>query len=92
METEKSTIIFTLLYQDKEYTVHTRRDEYPGLMSVVSAHLPVIGFGLCCGMGSCGTCMVEISEKGSLVKHSVLSCEVPINDYIANTVVSIAGY
>jgi succinate dehydrogenase/fumarate reductase-like Fe-S protein len=92
MEIEKSTIILTLVYQDQEYRVHTRRNEYPSLMTLISSHLPIIGFGLCCGMGSCGTCMVQVYEKNELVKHSVLSCEVQVNDYIANCSISIPGY
>ncbi|MBN8820684.1 MULTISPECIES: hypothetical protein [unclassified Spirosoma] len=48
-------------------------------MSLISAYLPVVGFGLCSGMGSCGTCVVEIDGIRSL------SCGVAVSDELANT-------
>lgn len=92
MESEKNTIILTLVYQDEEYRVQTRRNEYHSLMTLISEHLPIIGFGLCCGMASCGTCMVEICEKNALTKQSVLACDVQVNDYIANAIITIPRY
>lgn len=76
---EKNTILFTLIYQDEEYRVQTRLDQYNSLMSLISDQLPVSGFGLCSGMGSCGTCLVSIDGIHTL------SCSVQVNDSIANT-------
>ena len=58
-------------------------------MVMISDHLSLLDFGLCCGMGSCGTCMVEISEKHCVAKQFVLSCEVQISDELANARITI---
>jgi aerobic-type carbon monoxide dehydrogenase small subunit (CoxS/CutS family) len=89
MTTEKNTIILTLIHEGKEYQVQTSKEQYHTLMGLISDHLSLLDFGLCCGMGSCGTCMVEISEKNSAVKQFVLSCEVQISDELANARVNI---
>ena len=89
MRTEKNTIILTLVYQDKEYQVPTRRDQYHTLMTLIADHLSIVDFGLCCGMGSCGTCMVEINEKHSSRKQFSLSCDVQVNDALANATIII---
>jgi succinate dehydrogenase/fumarate reductase-like Fe-S protein len=87
MNQDKNTILFTLVYRSEEWQVQTSRNSYPSLMSLISAYLPIIGFGLCSGMGSCGTCVAEIDGMRSL------SCEVAVNDELANTrvVVSESG-
>jgi hypothetical protein len=87
---DKFTIIFTLNYLGKEYPVYTYRNEYYSLMPLISHYIGVSGFGLCSGMGSCGTCMIEISEKGSMTKRSTLSCDMPINEELANVTVYIS--
>lgn len=89
-ENEKNTIIFTLVYKGEEYLVQTSRNQYHTLMTLISYYLAMPGFGLCCGMGSCGTCMVEISEKNTAIKRSTLSCDVQINDELANTTIFIS--
>ena len=45
METEKNTILFTLVYQDKQYPAKTRRDQYHTLMALIADHLSILGFG-----------------------------------------------
>lgn len=79
MNQEKNTLLFTLVYRGEEWPVQTGRNKYHSLMSLISAYLPVVGFGLCIGMGSCGTCVVEIDGIRSL------SCSVPVGDELANT-------
>ena len=91
METEKNTILLTLVYQDKQYRVQTRRDQYHTLMTLIADRLSILDFGLCSGMGSCGTCLVKISEKQSPIERFALSCEVQISDELANTEITIAG-
>ncbi len=90
METEKNTILLTLVYQDKQYPVQTRRDQYHTLMTLIADHLSILDFGLCSGMGSCGTCMVKIRERHSSFERSTLCCEVQISDELANTQITIA--
>jgi succinate dehydrogenase/fumarate reductase-like Fe-S protein len=58
-------------------------------MTLISDHLSLLDFGLCCGMGSCGTCMVRIKEKHSPIERSALACEVQINDDLVNTQITI---
>lgn len=73
------TIHFTLVYQQQEVRVQTHHHAYPSLMSLISDTLSIPGFGLCSGMGSCGTCVVEVDGFRSL------SCEIPISDHLTNT-------
>lgn len=80
---DQNTILFTLVYQEEEYRVQTTRKKYFSLMSLISDYLQIPGFGLCCGMGSCGTCMVEIDGRATL------SCAIPIDDDLANTIIKI---
>ncbi len=80
---EKNTILFTLLYRDEEYRIQTRDGQYHSLMSLISEQLPISGFGLCSGMGSCGTCLVVIDGMPTL------SCAVQVNDDLANTCIVV---
>ncbi|CAN5408517.1 hypothetical protein BH09BAC4_BH09BAC4_30240 [soil metagenome] len=79
IDSEKNTILFTLVYKNEDVQVQTRRNQYYSLMSLISDYLDVSGFGLCSGMGSCGTCVVEIDGVRSL------SCDVAVTDELANT-------
>jgi aerobic-type carbon monoxide dehydrogenase small subunit (CoxS/CutS family) len=80
---EKNTILFTLIYKGEEYQVQTRERQYFSLMTLISDYLTIPGFGLCSGMGSCGTCLVDIDGT------STLACEIPVNDDLANTRIKI---
>lgn len=80
---EKNTILFTLVYESESFPVQTRPGRYHSLMSLISDYLTVPGFGLCSGMGSCGTCMVNIDGE------STLSCAVDVNDALANTTIAV---
>lgn len=86
---EKNTILLTLNYLGESYQVQTHPGEYHTLMTLISDYLAIPGFGLCCGMGSCGTCVVQISGPGSHVKRSVLACDVEINDALSNSQIDI---
>lgn len=90
MNNEKNTILFTLVYKDQEYPMQTNANQYYSLMALISGHLAIPGFGLCSGMGSCGTCLVDICDRHSAVGRSTLSCDVQVNDQLANTVISIS--
>ena len=39
------------------------------LAELLSDYAGIAGFGLCSGMGSCGTCMIEIRQKYSNINH-----------------------
>ena len=89
MTSGENTILLTLLFEGKEYQIQTNRNQYHSLMTLIVDQLSVLDFGLCSGMGSCGTCMVKISEKHSPIEQFALSCEVQINDELANTKITI---
>lgn len=87
---EKKTILFTLVYKEEQYPVRTAPAEFPSLMSLISQHIYVSGFGLCSGMGSCGTCMVTIrSRQHHYTFTHGLSCAIAITDELANTEIII---
>jgi aerobic-type carbon monoxide dehydrogenase small subunit (CoxS/CutS family) len=81
--TIKNTILFVLVHKGTEYRVQTHQSQYPSLMSLIADHLSIPGFGLCSGMGSCGTCLVTIDGM------STLACSVGVNDELANTTVEV---
>ena len=90
---EKKTILFTLVYKKEHYPVQASKNEYHSLMTLISDHLDILGFGLCSGMGSCGTCMVTICSNNSVSGRGTLSCDIAINDELANTEVIVPeGY
>ena len=89
MNDTKNTILFTIIFQALEYKVQTRRNQYYSLMTLISDHLALPDFGLCSGMGSCGTCLIEIKENYLNRKRTGLSCNIQINDDLSNTVIII---
>ncbi|HJS52955.1 MAG TPA: hypothetical protein VJ765_00385 [Chitinophagaceae bacterium] len=90
MASEENTITLILVSEGKEYQIQTNRNQYHTLMTLIADHLSTLSFGLCSGMGSCGSCLVKISEKYSPIERIALSCEVQINDELANTKITIA--
>lgn len=58
MPANERNISLTIIYKGEKYPVQTYPNEYNSLMSLISVHLAIPGFGLCCGMGSCCTCLV----------------------------------
>ena len=89
MQSEKNTIIVAIYYEGKAYMLQTRAGQYGSLMCLISEHLPVRGFGVCYGGGSCGTCGVEIREECLGTRKFVLSCEIKLDDELANKTVNI---
>ncbi|MGZ3758189.1 MAG: hypothetical protein ACXVAY_17120 [Mucilaginibacter sp.] len=90
MPADELNIQLTLIYRGETYRINTYTNEYYSLMTLISDHLAISGFGLCCGMGSCGTCMVELANKYSSIARFVMACNIPINDELANTQITIA--
>lgn len=91
MSVSANTIIFTLHYQHEEYQVHTYDNAYYSPMTLISDYLQIPGFGLCCGMGSCGTCLVEIAQSVDSVRRPFLACGLQINDMLSNKHIYIKG-
>ena len=89
MTEEKNTIFFTLNYEGRTYQIQTREDKYDSLMCLLSENFNLNCFGICYGGGCCKTCGVVISEPAAGSRKFILSCEVPIDDEIANKVISI---
>jgi aerobic-type carbon monoxide dehydrogenase small subunit (CoxS/CutS family) len=58
-------------------------------MSLIADYLAIPGFGLCCGMGSCGTCVVQIASAYSQAKRNVMACAILVNDELANMIIII---
>ena len=85
----KKNILFTLMHKGKAYKVYTHPHQYYSLMTLISDYLGIPGFGICSGMGSCGTCMVKICEQGSIKGRHTLACDIRIDDELANTIVII---
>ncbi len=86
----KGNIILTLIYKGESYIIHTYANEYYSLMTLISDRLAITGFGLCCGMGSCGTCRVELGNQYTSITKPVLSCDIQVNDELSNKHITIA--
>jgi aerobic-type carbon monoxide dehydrogenase small subunit (CoxS/CutS family) len=71
----------TLVFKGEKHLVQAKEGQYFSLMSLITNHLFIPGFGLCSGMGSCGTCMVRM--HGS----KTLSCTIAVNDALDNVVI-----
>jgi aerobic-type carbon monoxide dehydrogenase small subunit (CoxS/CutS family) len=86
---EKVPLQLTLVYLGESYRVQINPAQYHSLMTVISDHLAIPGFGLCCGMGSCGTCLVSIAEFFTSLKRPMLACGIQVNDDLSNIYVFI---
>jgi len=89
----KRYIVFTLLYEKETYNIKTFEGEYDDLRELINAHVQPPNFGRCNGMGRCATCMVAQQYAGPLLKSEIsLSCQLTINDDLANKVFNILPY
>ena len=91
MPANERDISLTIIYKGESYLIQTYLNEYGSLMTLISAHLAIPGFGLCCGMGSCGTCLVTIGNKYASASRSVMACDMQINDELSNTQITISN-
>jgi ferredoxin len=89
MTTEKKTIQLTLIYLGESHRIQTNTLQYHSLMTLISDHLAIPGFGLCSGMGSCGTCLVQMAESQFSLKRPVLACGIQVNDSLSNACIFI---
>lgn len=84
-----NTIQLTLHHLGTSHRIQIGSGQYYSLMTLISDELAIPGFGLCCGMGSCGTCLIQLSEQADAKKRPVLACGIPVNDALANVHVFI---
>ena len=91
MMQERYPLCFTIHYQGEVYQIQTYEGQYPSLMTLISGHLAIMGFGLCSGMGSCGTCLVQIGDSAEARRRPVLACDIALNDDLANKHVFVPG-
>ena len=91
MPVNENIILFKIAHQGQVTEIRTYPNEYYSLMTLISDRLAIPGFGLCCGMGSCGTCLVQINNGYHPATRNVLACDVQVNDELANAVVTISG-
>jgi len=92
-ENQQDTINFTLQFGEKIISIETFRNEHHSLMSLISDRLSLPGFGLCCGMGSCGECKVRIQKKGEKTGIFAQSCGISVNEELDMAVITIiSGY
>lgn len=89
MESLPKTILFSLRYAGEAYPMQVIPNQYYSLMTLIADQLAIPGFGLCCGMGSCGTCLVQIADPYSKQRNTFLACDLRINDSLANVEVII---
>ena len=87
--TQEKTIQLTLVYLGESHKIQTDTKSYHSLMTLISDHLAIPGFGLCCGMGSCGTCLVELANSFAALKRPILACGIQIDDALSNTCIFI---
>ncbi|MCQ6958351.1 2Fe-2S iron-sulfur cluster-binding protein [Mucilaginibacter aquariorum] len=59
--TEDITVQVT--YDGQQHELRTYSNEYRSLMMLIYDRIYIEGFGECLGMGKCGTCVIEITEK-----------------------------
>ncbi|KAA0991974.1 2Fe-2S iron-sulfur cluster-binding family protein [Dyadobacter aurulentus] len=80
---EPGLINFTVIYREQSHEVQVPKGRYFSLMSLLSDYLHLSGFGICSGMGSCGTCEVYI--RGRIVP----ACTIPVDDALAGSIINI---
>lgn len=90
--TPKNEIIFTVVYDKDEYIIQASKDKYFSLMDAISQHLAIDCFGICSGMGSCGTCMVNIDTERCESSEYRLACSIKIDNDLANKIIIICDY
>lgn len=82
---QEKTLQLTLIYLGEKHQLVVNTCAYYSLMTLISHHLAIPGFGLCSGMGSCGTCLVELEDPLSCVKKQVLACGTKVDHGLSNS-------
>ncbi|WP_448700081.1 2Fe-2S iron-sulfur cluster-binding protein [Mucilaginibacter sp. AW1-3] len=84
MNPEANNISLTLHHLGESHRIQTCHGQYHSLLALISENLAIPGFGICGGMGSCGTCLVKIGDQHSAIKRNVLACCIQVNDDLSN--------
>lgn len=77
-----NNIRLTVIWDEESYEIQTFPNEYRSLMMLIFDRISPEEFGVCLGMGKCGTCMVEViqssmltdfdrNESNTLIKHGI---------------------
>jgi hypothetical protein len=72
-------VAFKILHAGCEVVVTAREDQYFSLMSLIVDKIPVQNFGICSGMGSCGTCAVSVYDCNGKFRKTTLSCQIRLD-------------
>ncbi len=80
---EPAIIRFTIIIESQQFVVEISWGQYQSLMTLIVDRFNLADFGLCCGMGSCGTCDVTINGI------KVLACETAVDASLKNSVIRI---
>ncbi|MDB5285246.1 MAG: 2Fe-2S iron-sulfur cluster binding protein [Mucilaginibacter sp.] len=72
MENPTRNLTFALIFHNERQIIQVYQNEYYSLMTHICDRLAIPGFGLCCGMGSLRTCIVDLCDKYTKNKTSVL--------------------
>lgn len=67
-------IQFTVCIGLEEFAIETFPNEYYSLMALITSKFALSDFGICNGMGSCGTCEVMIDGSPAF------ACEIRVNE------------
>lgn len=70
------------MWDEVNYEIKTFPNEYRSLMMLIFDRIGPEEFGVCLGMGKCGTCLVEViqshtltnfdrNERNTLMKHGI---------------------
>jgi len=91
MLNSETYIEINLVWNGMPTRVRVRPSEFHSLMGLISSKLAIPGFGICNGMGSCGTCYVRIDDEQGRGEMRLLSCAVPVNELLHRKLLSIEG-
>jgi len=89
MNSNEEIFSLTVICQDESQILSFKNNELPSLMALLSDRLGIPGFGICSGMGSCGTCTVRLRYGATSAGMFVQSCDVRLNDGLNNATIII---
>jgi aerobic-type carbon monoxide dehydrogenase small subunit (CoxS/CutS family) len=85
----ETLIRFTVIHSNSSVNIGIEKNEYFSLLTLISEKFQIPGFGLCNGMGSCGTCMVRIKYKGNTSCFYLQACQIACDELLDGAEVSI---
>lgn len=82
-------IHFKLIHNLITHHFEIKKTEYFSLLTLISERLQIPGFGVCNGMGSCGTCVIKIKYRGQKSYFSYQACMVACDEMLEGAEVRI---